>query len=159
MQRMVGAMAAVVCWGSAAAQPQPLLPQSMVEVYRSASAQVQVAERPASEAKAGAVAGLVYLQGLGAPLVLQGGVQAASALAQLQVRCRGGVWAVEGLTAYDGPQASGAVVMTGQSPAGQLSWHRIHDAGPSQPGLLRLWLGMAAARICAPLAAEPGAAG
>lgn len=144
---------AVLAGGSlvAAAQSVAQAPAGLMVVTDSPQALVRVAVLPEQYSKARGIPLQVQIEGReGAALLLPGGVQAASAMALLQVRCPSGVWAIEKLLAYGGAQGSGTVQVVGSAPSDQLMWNRLAGSPQaSAPGLLVLWMEMATAKVCA----------
>lgn len=125
-------------------------PGSVMTVVDTAQALVQAVVLPAEYGKAKAIALQVQIEGRGRPLLLPGNVQAASAMVQLQARCPSGVWALERLTSYEGPQGTGASRVVGAAPSDQLLWNRLAGSAHAQsPGLLLLWLEQATIQLCA----------
>ena len=135
----------------AAAQPERIA--GLEVVFESPQVLVQAGPMPAEMGKARAVPVQVLIDGIGVPLRMPGGTQAASAVAYMQVRCQGGVWAIERLTAFEAAGGKGAALVSGQAPAGQLSWNRLDRKSQPTPSLLMEWLDLAAARQCAGVAA------
>lgn len=150
------AVFAGVCWLSAtAASPSGAVAPTLQTVYRSPQVLVQAATLAPEQSKAKALPIQVVIDGLGVPLLLPGGTQASSAVVHMQVRCQSGVWAVEKLTAFDGPAGSGALRASGQTPAGQLSWNRLKPSEAPNRALLQGWLDQAADQQCKNTTAAP----